>query len=54
MDVKKMSPYFKNFVDQINKRNGDNLPVSAFDATGTVPTATTQYEKRGIALDVPT
>ncbi len=32
---------------------GDELPVSAFNPDGTVPTATTQYEKRGIAIQVP-
>ncbi len=32
---------------------GDDLPVSAFNPDGTVPTATTQYEKRGIAIQVP-
>ncbi len=32
---------------------GDQLPVSAFNPDGTVPTATTRYEKRGIAINVP-
>ena len=32
---------------------GDNLPVSSFDPRGFVPTGTTQYEKRGIAINVP-
>ena len=32
---------------------GDNLPVSAFNPDGTVPTATTRYEKRGVAIHVP-
>jgi pyruvate-ferredoxin/flavodoxin oxidoreductase len=32
---------------------GDDLPVSAFPADGTYPTATTQWERRNIALDVP-
>ncbi len=32
---------------------GDDLPVSAFNPDGTVPTATTRYEKRGIAVNVP-
>ncbi len=32
---------------------GDKLPVSAFNADGTVPTGTTRYEKRGIAVQVP-
>src|SRR5690606_7881242 len=32
---------------------GDLLPVSALPVDGTYPTATTQWEKRNIALEVP-
>jgi pyruvate-ferredoxin/flavodoxin oxidoreductase len=32
---------------------GDSLPVSAFPVDGTWPTGTAQWEKRGIALDIP-
>ena len=32
---------------------GDLLPVSAFPPDGTWPTATTQWEKRNIALEIP-
>jgi pyruvate-ferredoxin/flavodoxin oxidoreductase len=32
---------------------GDLLPVSAFPVDGTWPTGTTQWEKRGIALEIP-
>jgi pyruvate-ferredoxin/flavodoxin oxidoreductase len=32
---------------------GDELPVSAFPVDGSFPTATTQWEKRNIALDIP-
>jgi pyruvate-ferredoxin/flavodoxin oxidoreductase len=32
---------------------GDDLPVSALPVDGTYPTATTQYEKRNIAEEVP-
>jgi len=32
---------------------GDALPVSAFPVDGTFPTATTQWEKRNIAQDIP-
>ncbi len=32
---------------------GDELPVSAFNPDGTVPTGTTRYEKRGIAINIP-
>ena len=33
--------------------NGDDLPVSAFPVDGTWPTATTQWEKRNLALEIP-
>jgi len=32
---------------------GDDLPVSKMPADGTFPTATSQYEKRNIAIDIP-
>jgi pyruvate-ferredoxin/flavodoxin oxidoreductase len=32
---------------------GDSLPVSKMPADGTFPTATSQYEKRNIAVDIP-
>jgi pyruvate-ferredoxin/flavodoxin oxidoreductase len=32
---------------------GDDLPVSAMPIDGTFPTATSQYEKRNIAVDIP-
>ena len=32
---------------------GDHLPVSAFPPDGTWPSATTQWEKRNIALEIP-
>ncbi|MDI9419960.1 MAG: pyruvate:ferredoxin (flavodoxin) oxidoreductase [Firmicutes bacterium] len=45
--------YVKNVVRPIAAQKGDDLPVSAFDPDGTVPTGTSQYEKRGIALNIP-
>lgn len=33
--------------------DGDNLPVSAMPVDGTFPTATSQWEKRNIALSIP-
>ena len=45
--------YYQKIVRPINKQQGNKLPVSAFDPAGVVPTATTQYEKRGIAVNVP-
>ncbi|MCR5073850.1 MAG: pyruvate:ferredoxin (flavodoxin) oxidoreductase, partial [Clostridiales bacterium] len=46
-------PYFNEFIHPILAQQGDKLPVSALSADGTVPTGTTKYEKRGIAVDVP-
>jgi pyruvate-ferredoxin/flavodoxin oxidoreductase len=34
-------------------QQGDKLPVSAFSPDGIFPTATTRYEKRGVAINVP-
>ncbi|MGA7753789.1 MAG: pyruvate:ferredoxin (flavodoxin) oxidoreductase [Candidatus Sulfotelmatobacter sp.] len=33
---------------------GDELPVSAFSCDGTFPTATAKWEKRNLALEIPT
>jgi pyruvate-ferredoxin/flavodoxin oxidoreductase len=38
---------------KIIANDGDALPVSAFPVDGTFPTATTQWEKRNIALEIP-
>jgi pyruvate-ferredoxin/flavodoxin oxidoreductase len=42
-------------VEPINSQKGDSLPVSAFlgREDGTFPAGTTEYEKRGIAVEVP-
>jgi len=45
--------YFKAFIAPITAQEGDKLPVSAFNPTGSVPTGTTKFEKRGIAVKVP-
>jgi pyruvate-ferredoxin/flavodoxin oxidoreductase len=46
-----------DFVQQVLAKiiagDGDELPVSAFPADGTYPSATTRYEKRNIAEQVP-
>ncbi|MDR0841631.1 MAG: pyruvate:ferredoxin (flavodoxin) oxidoreductase [Christensenellaceae bacterium] len=46
-------PYFQQFIKPVLAQNGDALPVSKLSADGTVPTGTTKYEKRGIAVEVP-
>ncbi|MBR3843740.1 MAG: pyruvate:ferredoxin (flavodoxin) oxidoreductase [Christensenellaceae bacterium] len=45
--------YYANVVFPINNLKGDELPVSAFDPAGFVPTGTTKFEKRGIGVVVP-
>mgnify|MGYP004658614869 FL=1 len=45
--------YFKNVLHPILVLEGDKLPSSTFNADGSVPTGTTQYEKRGVAVKVP-
>jgi pyruvate-ferredoxin/flavodoxin oxidoreductase len=45
--------FVKNVTAEIIKGYGDDLPVSAIPNDGTWPTATTQYEKRSIAVEVP-
>lgn len=45
--------FFKDVEFPIILQKGDDLPVSAFDPRGFFPTGTTQYEKRGIAVNVP-
>ncbi|HHY47534.1 MAG TPA: pyruvate:ferredoxin (flavodoxin) oxidoreductase [Firmicutes bacterium] len=45
--------YVEKFIKPILTLKGDDLPVSAFSEDGTVPTGTTKYEKRGIAIDIP-
>ena len=45
--------YVQEYVYPILDLKGDQLPVSALSVDGTVPTGTTRYEKRGIAIQVP-
>ncbi len=45
------------FISQVMRpmlaQKGDSLPVSAFEPDGVFPIATTQFEKRGVAINVP-
>lgn len=45
--------FVKNVTARMIEGKGDLLPVSAIPADGTWPIATTQYEKRNIAVHVP-
>jgi len=54
-DTRNIPDFIKNVMDPINAQKGDDLPVSAFlgREDGTFPAGTTEYEKRGIAVNVP-
>jgi len=45
--------FVKDVLGTIISGKGDDLPVSAMPNDGTFPTATTQWEKRNIALEIP-
>lgn len=45
--------YVTDVLGKIAARQGDDLPVSAMSVDGTYPSATSQYEKRNIALTIP-
>ncbi len=45
--------YFKDIIHPVSVLKGDEIPVSKFDPRGFVPTGTTKFEKRGIAVNVP-
>jgi pyruvate-ferredoxin/flavodoxin oxidoreductase len=45
--------FVKNVTAEIIAGRGDQLPVSMLPVDGTYPTATTQYEKRNIATEIP-
>ncbi|MDD4645238.1 MAG: pyruvate:ferredoxin (flavodoxin) oxidoreductase [Bacteroidales bacterium] len=53
--VHNVPDFIKNVCEPINAQKGDDLPVSAFVGRedGTFPAGTSQYEKRGIAVNVP-
>ena len=46
-------PFVREVLGELAAGCGDELPVSAFPRDGTFPTATSQYEKRNLALDIP-
>ena len=49
----KAPDFVKRVTAVMTAGKGDLLPVSAFPIDGTWPTATTQWEKRNIALEIP-
>lgn len=46
--------FVEKVLGEIIAGRGDDLPVSAFPVDGTFPTGTAAYEKRNIALTIPT
>jgi len=45
--------FVRNVLGKIISNEGDEIPVSAMPVDGTFPTATTRFEKRSIAQDIP-
>jgi len=45
--------FVKKVMRPMLAQQGDKLPVSAFTPAGIFPTATTKYEKRGVAINIP-
>ena len=50
----KAPDYVKNVLARMMEGKGDDVSVSQMPIDGTFPSATTQWEKRNIALEVPT
>ncbi len=51
--IEETTPFVDNVMKVINAQGGDDLPVSAFTPDGVFEQGTAQYEKRGVAIDVP-
>ena len=54
-DSRNIPEFVKNIAEPINLMKGDDLKVSAFNGRedGTFPSGMTQYEKRGVAVNIP-
>ncbi len=55
VEKKAVPAFIRDIVQVMNAQEGDKLPVSAFAGRedGTFPQGTSQYEKRGIAVEIP-
>jgi len=51
--ARKEPAYVKDVMRPVLAQKGDDLPVSAFTDDGTMPSSTSKYEKRGVAIMVP-
>jgi pyruvate-ferredoxin/flavodoxin oxidoreductase len=56
VELRDAPDFVLNIADVMNRQEGDTLPVSVFmdHVDGTMPQGTSQYEKRGIAVNIPT
>ena len=52
-EKKDLPEFVEKVMNPILIQQGDKLPVSAFRPDGIFPVATTQFEKRGVAIEVP-
>jgi pyruvate-ferredoxin/flavodoxin oxidoreductase len=54
-DTDEKPEFITKIMEPMNRMKGDDLPVSAFNGRedGTFPSGTTEYEKRGIAVNIP-
>ena len=51
--VAEKSKYYEEIIKPIINQQGNNIPVSKFNANGSMPNDTAKFEKRGIASQIP-
>lgn len=45
--------FYEKVFKPISEQHGNNIPVSAFNPDGSMPTGTSKFDKRGIANEIP-
>ncbi len=53
VELEPATDFVENVMREIGAQRGDDLPVSAFSDDGVFEQGTAQYEKRGVAINVP-
>ncbi len=53
VEIEPATDFVDNVMRKINAQGGDDLPVSAFAVDGVFENGSAQYEKRGVAINVP-
>ncbi len=53
IEIEPATDFVDNVMRKINAQGGDDLPVSAFSVDGVFENGSAQYEKRGVAINVP-